>query len=443
MSGKKAGIVIGAVVVLAVLGGVGFYYRDTLAAALPFLNAGTTEDKVYVEKISRVMNQYTGVENRYNGTVESQDTYEVTVDSSRKIQEILVEEGDEVEEGQELVIYDVSDIDMQIKQANLEVESINNDIDNYNEQIRQLQEQLDKTQESAESERFSLSMQIKTLQNTIQQKQYDLESKQLEIDKYKTQVGNNTVVSKVSGVVKEINEKGVDSNGNSAAFMTILQTGEYRIKGSIDEQNIWTISEGQEVVIRSRIDENKTWSGTISLVDTENPETGNSNYYYYSESGESASKYPFYIELDSADGLILGQHVYIELDEGQEEAKEGLWLYSYYIVQEDEAPYVWVANEKNRLEKRVVELGAYDENLDEYEILSGLDETDYITWPMQGLYAGITTVTNAEDVDYSSPLYNQDSDDEDMLLEDGWSEDMSTEELEIEDVMPEDAEVGE
>ena len=53
-------------------------------------------------------------------------------------------------------------------------------------------------------------------------------------------------------MVKEINQKGVDSNGNSAPFMTILQTGEYRIKGSIDEQNVWMLSEGQEVVIRSR-----------------------------------------------------------------------------------------------------------------------------------------------------------------------------------------------
>ena len=79
-----------------------------------------------------------------------------------------------------------------------------------------------------------------------------MESKKLEISKEQKQVSSSSVVSKVAGVVKEINEKGVDSNGNSAPFMTILQTGEYRIKGSIDEQNVWMLSEGQEVVIRSR-----------------------------------------------------------------------------------------------------------------------------------------------------------------------------------------------
>ena len=161
-----------------------------------------------------------------------------------------------------------------------------------------------------------------------------------------------------------------DSNGNSAPFMTILQTGEYRIKGSIDEQNVWMLSEGQEVVIRSRVDGTKTWSGTIGKIDTESPQQGNDNSYYSTSSAgdtQSASKYPFYVDLDSVDGLILGQHVYIEL-------------------------------------------GEYDADMDEYEIVSGLAEDDYIAWPMAGLYEGVTTVTDEAEVDYSSPLYNQPAD---------------------------------
>ena len=220
-------------------------------------------------------------------------------------------------------------------------------------------------------------------------------------------------MSKVSGVVKTINEKGTDEYGNSAPFMTVLQTGDYRIAGSIDEQNIWTISEGQQVLIRSRVDAEKTWNGVISLIDTENPKQSNNNNYYSSSDSDMqmASKYPFYVELDSVDGLILGQHVYIELDLGQEETKEGLWLYGSYIVQDDGEPYVWAANDKERLEKRYVTLGEYDAEMDEYEILSGLTVSDYITWPMPGLYEGVTTVTSEAEVDYSSPLYNQEPSD--------------------------------
>lgn len=409
MSRKKIGVIIGVVVVVAALGGTGFYFREEIQDMIPFAGEGSSEDRVYVERVSRIMNQYTGMSNRYNGTVETQDTFEVNVDSSRKVNEIKVAVGDMVEEGQTLLTYDTSDLKMQIAQAQLEVESINNEIENYNKQKETLVYEHD---HAAESEKFSYMTQIQNVENSIAQRQFDLESKQLEISKYQTQVNNSTVESKVAGVVKEINENGMDANGNSAAFMTILQTGEYRVKGSIDEQNIWTLTEGQAVVIRSRVDETKTWNGTITLIDTENPQQ-NDNNNYYSSSGDSmmASKYPFYIELETAEGLILGQHVYIELDQGQEEVKEGVWLYGSYIVQDEETPYVWMANDRNRLEKRYVELGEYDADMDEYEIVSGLTEDDYITWPMQGLYEGVTTVTDEAEVDYSAPLYNQELED--------------------------------
>ena len=51
--------------------------------------------------------------------------------------------------------------------------------------------------------------------------------------------------------------------------------------------------EGQAVIVRSRVDESKTWQGTISKVDTENPQTDNSNSGMYDDgnSEQKASKY--------------------------------------------------------------------------------------------------------------------------------------------------------
>ena len=236
----------------------------------------------------------------------------------------------------------------------------------------------------------------------------------------------------MAGVVKEINENGVDSNGNTAAYMKILATGEYRVKGTIDETSVGTISEGTPVILRSRLDETQTWTGSISKIDTESTQTDSNSSYMYDggSSGDSASKYSFYVTLDSTDGLMLGQHLYIEPDYGQGEVeeKEGVWLYGYYIVQDDGDPYVWAADKKNRLEKRKVELGEYDENLDEYEIKSGLSEDDLIAFPMQGLYEGVTAVTNMEEVDYSSPLYNQESTD-DSGMDEGMYDEAGTESM--------------
>ena len=52
--------------------------------------------------------------------------------------------------------------------------------------------------------------------------------------------------------------------------------------------------------------------------------SNSSNSYYFGGSSDdttSSSTYPFYVTLDSSDGLMLGQHVYIEMDEGQEERR--------------------------------------------------------------------------------------------------------------------------
>lgn len=411
MSKKKVGIIIGVVVAIAAVGVGGFFLKDRFTTS-----GGNSDDKVYVEEVSSVMNQASGVMNRFNGTVESQETYEVKVDSSRKVKDVNVEVGDEVKTGDVLLTYDTDDLTSQVKQAKLDMEEMQNDIDNTNKQISTLTTERD---QAAEEEKFDYTTQIQSLQNTIQQKKYDMEAKQLEIDKLQKQIDESTVVSKVDGVVKTINNSQSDDSGSSDAFMTVMQTGDYRVKGTINEQNVWSISEGQSVIIRSRVDNSITWTGTITKIDTENQVQNNNDYYSSDSSTEKATKYPFYVQLDSTDNLILGQHVYIELDEGQQEEKEGLWLYSYYIVQDDGDPYVWADDGKGKLEKRTVELGEYDENLDEYEIVSGLAEDDLITWPMSGLYEGVKTVTNADEVDYSSPLYNST---EDGMLEDGMDE---------------------
>ena len=408
MKKKNVIILIGTIVVIGVLGGTGYYFRDEIANRIPFFQTAKSEDKVYVEKLSKIMNTYTGNSNRYNGVVEAQESCDVNVDSSRTVKEVLVKVGESVEEGQTLLTYDISDIEMQIKQANLELESINNDIENYVKQLDMLNQEYQKLTD--EDEKFSFATDIQSMQNSIEQSKIDLESKKLEIEKFKEQTQDSSVVSETTGVVKEINENGMDGNGNTAAFMTIMQTGEYRVKGSIDEQNVWMVSEGQEVVVRSRVDEKKTWKGTISKVDTENVQSNsNDNYYMGGSDNSSATKYPFYIELATADGLLLGQHIYIELDQGQEEVKEGIWLYADYVVEDETGAYVWAASDKNRLEKRYVELGEFDAESGEQQIVSGLDENTYLTWPMQGLHEGITTVTDASEVDYSSPLYNQES----------------------------------
>ena len=157
------------------------------------------------------------------------------------------------------------------------------------------------------------------------------------LTKMEDTMSQSTVSSKINGIVKSINEnESTDEHGNQQPFMSILTVGDYRVKGTVNETNVYSLSEGQSVILRSRVDETKTWTGTIEKIDTENKQANNNNMLYDgSNSDNQSSKYPFYVKLDSADGLMLGQHLYVELDEGQTDAKDGIWLYSGYIVQDE------------------------------------------------------------------------------------------------------------
>lgn len=485
MSKKKVIIIVGTAAVIVAAAAAAFWKFGG--------NGGhDSKDRVYVEKVSSIMGNSAGMQNRYSGLVQPQKTVDINAESERTIKEFLVKEGDTVEEGTPLFVYDTEDLEMDLQQAKLELENQDLEISGYRSQIAELEKERNAASEDG---KFEYTTQIQSVQTQIRQAEYEKSSKKLDIDKIQAKIDNSEVVSTAQGVVKTLNDPKTSDNNNMGgennATISIMVTGTYRVKGTLDEQTIQAVSPGSRVIIRSRVDETQTWSGTVDNIDTgetagsDSDEMASFSYGGGDDSSNSASKYPFYISLDSADGLILGQHVLIELDQGQAEEKEGLWLYASYIVRgeggngddalamggnmdiagealfdTEEYPagealldtevypagealfntetgfdalmdagedmditseedfsagtdsaggeaFVWADDGKGRLMKKPVVLGEYDPMMDEYEILSGLTEDDYIAWPMEGLYEGVITVTNQEDVDYSSGLYNQ------------------------------------
>ena len=399
---KKKGIIILIVVLLVLAGAAGAIYY------VLHNKKASNEELVYATKISDLNGGYDLTESRYMGTVESQEVKGVNRDSDKKVKELYVKEEDEVKAGDVLFEYDTESMELQLRQLELELTSINNNIATLNQQIASLT--TEKAAAPAE-EQLSYSAQIQNLQAQVNQANYDASAKQLEIDRQKLSMENTKVVAPMDGIIKTINENnstsssdddssnsnsdnGSDSTSN--AYITIMAKGDYRIKATASELTVRSMSEGQSMIIRSRVDDS-TWTGTVTKIDLEHPDNGNNNDYYMS-SGTTATKYPFYISLDSTDGLMLGQHVYVEADYGQGDVKEGLWLDEYYIMQEDDGAYVWAENAKGYIEKRKVELGEYDENMMRYQILSGLTEDDYIAYPEERVKEGMKVTHNYEDV---------------------------------------------
>lgn len=399
---KKKGIIILIVVLLVLAGAAGAIYY------VLHNKKASNEELVYATKISDLNGGYDLTESRYMGTVESQEVKGVNRDSDKKVKELYVKEEDEVKAGDVLFEYDTESMELQLRQLELELTSINNNIATLNQQIASLT--AEKAAAPAE-EQLSYSAQIQNLQAQVNQANYDASAKQLEIDRQKLSMENTKVVAPMDGIIKTINENNstsssdddssnsISDNGSdstSNAYITIMAKGDYRIKATASELTVRSMSEGQSMIIRSRVDDS-TWTGTVTKIDLEHPDNGNNNDYYMS-SGTTATKYPFYISLDSTDGLMLGQHVYVEADYGQGDVKEGLWLDEYYIMQEDDGAYVWAENAKGYIEKRKVELGEYDENMMRYEIVSGLTEDDYIAYPEERVKEGMKVTHNYEDV---------------------------------------------
>lgn len=398
MKKKKIAIIAGVVVVAAaVTAGVWAYQTGRL-----FGKGKDNGDRVYVQSVADIMGAGTGVMERYSGVVEPQETWKLNVDEERTIKEVYVKEGDKVKEGTPLLEYDTEELQESIEDGKLELEGYDATINDKNQEIVDLGKQRDAA--TTDEGRADCTTQIQEAQMNIRETENDKKKKQAELDKLQEKIDNSVVKSKITGMVKSIQSSGSQNDGgdDSDAYMTIIATGKYRVKAICNEMNIGALSKGTDMILYSRTDESLNWTGKIKKIDMNN--TVSSDNEYGGDDTNTASKYYFYITLDNSDGLMMGQHLYAEVNVGQLDAqeKEGIWLYSQYIVQKDgEKPYVWADNGDGELMKAEVKLGEYDENMDEYEIKSGLTEESLIACPSKNLYEGIKTVTDIEKANFS------------------------------------------
>lgn len=407
---------------------------------------------VYVQSVSDVNAAGMSYANRYSGVIETQKTDKVDFDTTKKLNELYVSEGQRVAKGDPLFSYDTQSIELNIQQAQLAIEKMNTTISNDNGQIAQLQKDM---KAASSAEKPSYSAQIQELQAEIAQTQYDIKTKQAEIDKLNASIASSTVTAGMDGTVESVGDidqimagNQTDSNGNQVnTFITILADGDFRVKGKASEQNIQSLYQDMPVIVRSRVDQSQTWTGTISVIDTQADNSDNNNGII-SSNGDRASNYAFYVNLNNIDGLMLGQHVTIEPDYGQGTVKDGIWLSSGWIVKDGDSAYVWAAKSDGaKLEKRTVELGDYDEDMDEYQIVSGLAESDYLAWPDTDCVPGAATTTEyvMDDSDMGDGSYTDDGMGDGSYVDDGMDADFGVDAQDgaVSSVIPEDAIGGE
>lgn len=374
-----------------------------ICLTLTLAACGGKEGAVYVQSVKE-LGQMGGIApgDRFVGIVVSENVAEIKKDQDKTVEELLVKEGDDVKTGDKLFSYDVEELQLTLDKQRLEKEQLEATIENLKSQIADLEKQYNR---AGTRDKLQYAVQIQTNQVDLKEAELNLKTKEAEVAKSEEILENATVVSPVDGRVTQISENGTDDYGNPLPYISIQQAGAYRVKGTLGELQRGGIIEGDRIRILSRTD-SSTWTGTVTLVDYENPTQGNANSVYSSGKGDemaNASRYPFYVELDSNDGLLLGQHVYMEKDTGEGETT-GVQLSSAFIAYNDDgSAYVWAENGRGKLEKRNITLGDYNGMMDTFQISEGLSEDDYIAFPdqycVEGAPASHTPVVREEEED--------------------------------------------
>ena len=355
----------------------------TICLLLGLTSCAVKEKQVFVQKVSD-LSQMGGLapSDKFSGIVVSESVTEIQRDSDKVVENLYVREGDDVTEGQKLFSYDTEQLQLTLEKQKLELEQLTSSIENYGLQIAQLEKDRDR---AYSADKLKYTLQIQTNQIDLKEAELKLKTKQSEIQKSEHLLANALVTSPVTGRITSISEEGTDQYGNPKAYISIQQTGSYRVKGQINEMQRGAIMEGDRVRMESRLNPEEVWMGTVTLVDYENPVQGNNNGYYVSSGSDemsASSRYPFYVELDSMEGLILGQHLYLSVAGEQSSSLEGVTLSGAFLCyDEDGSCFVWADDGQGKLEKRALELGNYDPMADAYEILSGLSDSDYVAFP--------------------------------------------------------------
>ena len=352
---------------------------------------GSTDEAVQVITVAELEEGGTiGMVNRFAGVAESQETWSVNQNPDSTIKEVLVSVGDEVKKGDPLFVYDTEKYASDQEQAEIDLERMNNELEALNATIEQLEKEQKKAKASEQAD-YTIRIQDAELQK--KQKELDIRSKNVTIEKLKDSQANATVTSGIDGAVRTINNgnESVSSDSpDSNAFITVMKTGDLRIKGTINEQNMSQISVGTPLTVYSRVDASQTWSGTVTEINTDSAVSSQNGYGYGSGSGSSS--YNFYVELENCDGMMIGQHVYLEPVSEVAELPEtaGVWVPMQFLDYTDpENPFVWAANASGKLEKRKIVTG--EDNYDNMmtEVLEGLTEEDALAMPAETLQEGM------------------------------------------------------
>ena len=352
------------------------------------------QTQINVEQAGMLASAATGSD-KFAGMVVSENVVDIERDTEKQIEELYVAVGDVVRVNEKLFEYDTDTLSLTIDKQQLELDKLNQQIKEHTTQktaiekeIKTLNDQIKKEKNKTEKTRLqdllaTQQMRLQSANIELTAANYEKKTLQAEMNYNKDMLKNAVVRSPIKGTVRSVNE-------NGSPYITIQQAGAFQVKGMLNELSLGSgIMEGVSVTILSRTDPTASWTGMVSLVDYNNAGTEEQdNMFGGGDAMSTSTSYPFYITLDSTEGLLLGQHVYIQISAAAV-GDDLLRIPEHYVmdVLMDEETWtttgtVWGVNpETGKLTKVTVTLGEYDPTYGTYVILEGITAESYLADP--------------------------------------------------------------
>ena len=246
----------------------------------------TSSDAVPVQSVSAVNGMFgTTQQQLFVGIVSTGNEANIKKDSNRRVAKVNVKKGDIVKEGDVLFTYDAQQAKDSLLKAQLELEELKNSIESKKEEKELLEADKKKVKEENQLE---YTLKIQSVDTDLREEQFNLGLKENEIKKLESATTDLDVKAPFEGRIEkagsadtsitseafDLSEEETDDssysddteNSTGETFIKLVETGNYRIKGTINETNIKDIYLDMQMVIHSRTDEDAIWYGTVITV---------------------------------------------------------------------------------------------------------------------------------------------------------------------------------
>lgn len=298
---------------------------------------------------------------------------------SGQVTELKFNVGDNVNAGDILIALETKTLDAQLEQAKASLQTAEAAVQSAKIQMEQAQINLDTAKKAYDNTKAlfdagaASQSQIDDVSTklALAQKSYELASgpsqnqakaslnaAQANINNIKVQIDNGIITSPISGVVTNRNISAGEIASPGAALMTIADASVLKLKGTISQEALLYIKEGQDVDVSVDIYPGKAFKGKIESIGPVSVSTG--------------AYFPVEISIKNTGDLKAGLSAAAYLNMA---GTEGIIVPREAVIHDNGQSYVYVIKD-NVASKHIVETGI--ENDKEIEVIKGLDAGEQV-----------------------------------------------------------------